>query len=941
MADFIPDSDFKPDESPAPASTQAGPDFIPDSKFESDEDKYGTLPQQALTALEGAGSALTLGTSTGLETLAGVKKEDIEARRQENPLSHAAGQVGALVGSSLLMPGAGAAGLMDAAGTGAVKALGLGAAEKTAAELGVAAVERSLGAKIGSAAVKGAVENMIFQSGDEVSKMLSSDHPATVGTIASNVGLSGLIGGGISGLLGSVSPLWNATFGKETAAALNDTANEAEHVIENGVPSPTAEYAPELEKELSEGFQVKRENANEIAGAADRLGLDPGPAAVSDDQMMHAFQSDLNKSGTHWGIKVRDAAQKFWTGLEKHTESIFRDATTLSEHEVGKTVKQGIIESLDKELKPIEAKYEELKPHFQNIEVAPDLKIEATKNILNHELAQFKGPARAAAEDITETLSDIKNLNQLKSYRTLLNGQVRQAERAGAQELPVLYAAKREINALRESSIEAASKATGIGEKEAEAVSSKTIQDIKEADTAYRAYKEKLTAFGREAGIGKVGSARSLLDKFKGLSDEALATKVFDMNDLNQLNFFKENFPKEFELARRYKLKELLQKSIPESLGNNGQINIGKVLRLTGDDAMNPEAREILFAGNKEKIQDIRTLFGSATKNLNPPNTGAAIARRSMFTPEGAIDHVTDGIKYALLHNTPKLMKAAGTTDAKATGLAAMMFLKAGRVMEGGPFKAAVDVISNVIKADNAITKGAAEVFKAGREVIPSKIFEKKDAEKLDKQLKGLQSNNQALFNSGGDTGALMPDTGMHISQTAMSAVNYLNSLRPDETKKLPLDASPVLTEAQKKTYFNALSMAQNPLQILNKIKHGSVMPEDLTHLQSLYPGLYKVLAQKLTAKMTDHLSDGWHIPYATKMGMSLFLAQPLDSTMAPGSIMSIQNMFGSASQSKDQQQQGMPSTRGKHGSMKDINKLSIQAQTPEQAHESRIVAKG
>jgi hypothetical protein len=160
------------------------------------EEKYGGIGQQALSAVEGAASAATFGLSTGVQEALGVNMEDVQGRREENPISYAAGQIAGLVGTSglgSLPKGAGFA--VEAAGTAAARALGMG--EATAL------------AKVGTQAAKLAVENMLVTSGDEVSKMFSDDAPPTEAaqTALLNIGLSGLIGGGLGAGFGAVSPL--------------------------------------------------------------------------------------------------------------------------------------------------------------------------------------------------------------------------------------------------------------------------------------------------------------------------------------------------------------------------------------------------------------------------------------------------------------------------------------------------------------------------------------------------------------------------------------------------------------------------------------------------------------------------------------------------------------------------------------------------------------
>jgi hypothetical protein len=74
---------------------------------------------------------------------------------------------------------------------------------------------------------------------------------------------------------------------------------------------------------------------------------------------------------------------------------------------------------------------------------------------------------------------------------------------------------------------------------------------------------------------------------------------------------------------------------------------------------------------------------------------------------------------------------------------------------------------------------------------------------------------------------------------------------------------------------------------------------------------------------MTESLSKGKSIPYKTRIGLSMFMAQPLDSTMTPGAILSAQP-----------QPAPPPQPQGKEKGS-SLAKLPKSYQTPGQAAES------
>lgn len=208
-------------------------------------------------------------------------------------------------------------------------------------------------------------------------------------------------------------------------------------------------------------------------------------------------------------------------------------------------------------------------------------------------------------------------------------------------------------------------------------------------------------------------------------------------------------------------------------------------------------------------------------------------------------------------------------------------------------FKAAVNFGLNVIKGESLVNKAAKSIFKAGQDVLPSHLLPKeKETSKLDKVLKGYQENPQKLLEMDSSTGHYLPNHGTAMGQYAANAVNYLNSKRPGETQRAPLDPPAPPTKNQVHDFNRTLQIAEQPLVVLQYLKDGTLTSRDIQDLNALNSNLYQKLIQKMTDEMVDHLSKGEEIPHQTKLGLSLFMGQPLDSLSTPESIQSIQATF-------------------------------------------------
>jgi hypothetical protein len=89
-------------------------------------------------------------------------------------------------------------------------------------------------------------------------------------------------------------------------------------------------------------------------------------------------------------------------------------------------------------------------------------------------------------------------------------------------------------------------------------------------------------------------------------------------------------------------------------------------------------------------------------------------------------------------------------------------------------------------------------------------------------------------------------------------------------------------------------------------------------------------MANKITTQMAAARSKGETIDYKTRMGLSLFLGQPLDSTMSPMAIQAAQ-----PPSPQPMQQQGGGSKKPSAKASTSMNKEAKEHQTQSQAAES------
>ncbi len=1124
----------------------ASPEHV--AEFERKQ-KYGSLGQQFKTAAEGAAEAATFGASTGVERLFGVKGEDIRGRREENPVSHMAGQAVGLIGSAVLAPEAGAAAMMERTGAAGAKALGIGAAEAAAPI-----------AKIGSSAVKGAIENMMFQSGDEVSKMFSGDPAQHVETALADIGLAGLIGGGISGGIASASPLWKATVGDKIGNVLKAITDKAGGIegqeaakvadigpalkdLPKGSPGPSdkvRQAAQEYHTEIGTPYrqadkyvtadpqrgariaaafeQMKHDPSNpEVKQAYDalinetmaqyqqvkKMGIQiepiqpgmPNPypngskqvlddihnghlwyfptdqgfgagANVADHPML-APTSEIGADGkpmlandvfrvvhdifghakegvgfgpngeeNAWNAHVRmyspEAAkamtsetrgQNSWVNFGPHgefnranpTQTIYSDQkagllpdwvtkegmspdaklpdtgemtpreaidhaietsgmqlapevraglssdpeiqnmfkaleqsdTTKSgqklqqsmeafREEAGATMSRALGKSVDEipgkgeidkyttgrkigdtlaseyhaQVDPLAKEYEALRARNGDTQLVPD-RVSAVKPDYSNPYMPSSGKTvthpgtvsqlsdkimmKAQEEGWTalpksDIMREIHSIMRVLPKQETLNDLGKLAEAVGAQMQkdklgngPLFRAGGIIKSILRESEADVIARKLG---DEAPGL----LNRFKAVRQAYKEQAELKDALDSRlhAGGSTAGYAKSIREMAQ-TDGESVLRRLSGVNDADVLDLLQKKFPETAKLVREYHINNVL------SAAKEGDTIKGeRLVKALYSKSMSPQLRDMIAPPEAlAKVNAVGQLLEQFNKMPhNFSNTARTMDKLFQYVPGSAT-----AIAAMLLGHNPLtgavvggITKMLGKDVPDAVRLGLLKFLGSDKPIEAGAFKSMVESIHNTIKGESLVSTATKNIFKTGRKVLPESYApSSSDLDKLDKSLKKLQVNDQPLTEVAQGMQHYMPDHAGAAGQVASRAVNYLNGIRPDTTPKAPLDSKPQPNDVEKASYNKALKIAQAPLTVLEKIQNGNITPKDVAHLQNMYPNLYDKLVQSLSNNMIEAVHKGQIIPYKTRIGLSMFMAQPLDSTMQPMSIIAAQ----------------------------------------------------
>lgn len=436
--------------------------------------------------------------------------------------------------------------------------------------------------------------------------------------------------------------------------------------------------------------------------------------------------------------------------------------------------------------------------------------------------------------------------------------------------------------------------------------------------------------------LGKIDSPIDFLDKLQKIEPESLLKKLKDPSSVSLLDNLQQSFPEAAKIIRSHQIDELLKSA------GGSKLDATKFFKSV--NTLSPELRNSLFSA--EALSQLKALEGMSRvlKEIpdNYSNTSGFLSRLQKHLL-GGVGALIGSLVAGGPHGAAagliigELAQHFTTSSPNAIKLALLKFLGSSNPIEAGGFKTTVDFIDHAMKGNNLLLKSSKNIFKAGAEVLPQSVLPtQKERDRLDQHLKKLQDNPQLLQNIGGKLGHYLPNQATALAQTSTNALNYLNAFRPNPAKQSPLDSIPKSSAFQKSAYAEALNIAEQPLSILPKIKNGLITSTEIKHFASLYPSLYKQTAQKITNEMMDAVNKGESIPYRTRIGLSLFLGQPLDSTMTPQAIQMNQAAL-QAPPTPSQQQQGMPEgRRGQRHSSTALNKLIGQDQTPLQARQSQ-----
>lgn len=154
------------------------------------------------------------------------------------------------------------------------------------------------------------------------------------------------------------------------------------------------------------------------------------------------------------------------------------------------------------------------------------------------------------------------------------------------------------------------------------------------------------------------------------------------------------------------------------------------------------------------------------------------------------------------------------------------------------------------------------------------------------------------------------PEQNLMLQAAKGRMSQYLGALKPQKNSpKLMFDREPD-TREKEKNYKKAVSVAANPLQVLDKIKNGTLKKSDMENLKNLHPEVEQMLQMKMTERMVKDQLQKKKPSLKTRQGLSTFFGVPMSSELTPQNMMAAQATFKKG----QPEQQGAPAGGGGNG---------------------------
>lgn len=900
--------------------------------------KYETTPEQAKTFAEGVASGATFGVSRELESQLFKNAAEQKARQEINPALSTTGEITGAVGSMLLAPEIAPTALSAKVGANVTRVAEpiLASATKMVSNPESSAVVAKIlegATKAGAHTLGSAVDASVYGLGQSISEHALGDTELNAENVMHNVGYAALFGGALGGALGIARDgIVKAAPKNIETAALKDSIieNAAKHPENPTVSIPTSmeDIAKRVEEGKNLGFTAELPQKQTLLDAEQVLaGESNFPAHALQAQSLESpFVRDYYKSFLEGGSKDAQAMQAYEAFQKKEGVQLLnkfvKDISPVTK------AAEDAVEGGNKLVKAFKEQYDaeraELKPLFEKFDSASVAAIEDPAKIIAKineavpEAGQFiyKTPdagfsiqpyksSMPVSKEAHRAISDL--LDQLNDPKLTLGGlrNIREAMRDQVNFLTAPRTAN-EISSLRKSLMD-------IIQDEIQRISPDL--EVREAFRKYAINEENRKIMERIFG----GSISDQATFAKEIKPEEVLGKLF--SNTVAVKAAKDILGEKFNSAAAdYLMQNIARFTDPAKNGFSSN-RFASFLKAKG-----PELEEAL-SQRPEALAKIKAITDKLrilpdSPSINPSGTAKTSLLQKMqqlggyLTPKGLMSIPGEALRAASKHFEGA--KQAATIEDILSGKT-VLHSEDQLTSKRAQYGALAKIERMAQETTRKINKGASNIFDTLKPVIgiistkltPEKF--EKTADKIRTMSNNFERGAEALENATSPIHSAAPSIAANLNIAAARATQFLASKLPIQDPGTPFSA-PTKPSASEIAKFNRYyEIVENPVGVLSHIKNGTLTKEHLETIRTVYPKMYTQMQHAIMDKIAQ--KGGEHLPYQTKLTLSMFLGQDLTRSLKQASISSAQQVF--ATQGKAQPQRGMPTA----GALSNITK--------------------
>lgn len=837
-------------------------DFL---KEEINQEKYGTLPQQALTAIEGAARGASFGTSDFIASKLS-SPEAVKGRIEANPVTSAISNMG---GAGALIYGTG----------GAAAPL----------ESGLAAAK--VAPTVATALAYGA-EGAAFGAGNVISDIALGDPNLNAEKIMMDVGFGAALGGGL-GLLSK---------GIEALPSLRKAAPVAEEEQTILNTPPKVENAEDVKVPSSiEELQKMNENAQYMGMGADApapkvAALENALADVHLDFPVHNLQKQAiiepefyntqRELDTEGGKAIRQYEANQRRELNTKTEQTVQSVSP--ESKLIEDSRENGQEAIDAFTKQYQDEKKVLIPELNRIKQYESADPFAHKAAVINKITQ-KMPELARMFDTTGEEIKLNPYKTAYGFDKATYNAIKQMTES--LEEPAFIKELINIRKGLEQNIDIMAQGQAPAEirrlkavmmdyiqGEAEAAAAKAGENAGSIREIFKRYaineqqREVIEkAFGASVGSQEFGA----LSKIK---NEKILDKIFANTATVQAA--KNILPKEEfnKMLANYLAQE---KAYVTTDGVLSSAKWGTFLNKSKADVLN-EA----FSDNQaalKRLRDLNTISRIVPDKPSINPSGTAKTLWSILDAHSAPQ---------VLSNAKKYLMESFEKRAIAEELNARL---AGRAHQAEKMSAVQRIIE---KTGKKIEDGAKSIFNdktkgalRGAAISGALRLSEKDFNEKSKRIKELANDPQALLDhfekSTAGLQASAPNITAGLNNSITRAVQYLNSKIPDTRNGFLYSPKLKPNDQQIYAFSKAYNVINNPLIAMDQIREGLLTSETMDTLKAVHPALLADMQKAVMMQLKEDQAK--ELDYPVKLSLSKFLESPLDDHMLPQNIASYQ----------------------------------------------------